>query len=198
MFKKFIRQFVCFSAIFLATVQGFASDHQVEPQWEIVELAQKFDQHGVLKQKDNGYLYLDVSNDFVIKILPLIQAQGKIVPPHHVTSKKGIGAHISVMYENEQILNEIWEIKELGQVYSFCVKELRTVKINRNNEMKKLWLLAVEAPELEQLRMDYGLEPKLKGHDFHISLGNQIPGKREKILFIPLMEEEVEQCPEAA
>jgi len=43
--------------------------------------------------------------------------------------------------------------------------------------MKKLWLLAVAAPELEKLRESYGLSSRLKNHDFHITIGTQIPGK---------------------
>lgn len=81
------------------------------------------------------------------------------------------------MYENEQVHNEIWEIKELGQEYTFNIIELRTVKLNKDNKVKKLWLLAVSAPELEQLRVSYGLSPLLKDHDFHITIGTQIPGK---------------------
>ena len=110
--------------------------------------------------------------------MAVLEHRGKIVPPRHYQSKKGIGAHISVMYENEQILHEIWEIAELGQEYQFTVLELRTVKIRRNNKLKKLWLIAIAAPELEALRTKYGLSPKLKGHDFHITIGSQIPSAK--------------------
>lgn len=179
MLKSFIQKF--FFLVILTTSLSspvFAIvDYQVENQPQVIEKVVLFEQKGILKQKDNGYLYVEVSRDFIAEALPLIDVQGKIVPPHHYTSKKGIGAHISVMYENEQILNEIWEIKELGQEFTFTVMELRTVKLNNNNKMKKLWLLAVAAPELEQLRENYGLSSKLKGHDFHITLGSQVPGK---------------------
>lgn len=160
-----------------------APDYQVEDQPWIIEKVMQFDQKGILKQKDNGYLYLEVSKNFIAETLPLIETEGKIVPPSHYKSKKGIGAHISIMYENEQIQNEIWEIHELGQEFTFSVMELRTVKINKSNKLKKLWLIAVSAPELEKLRESYGLSSKLKNHDFHITLGNQIPGKQLQINF---------------
>lgn len=76
-----------------------AVDYQVENQPQVIETVVQFEQKGILKQKDNGYLYVEVSRDFIAEALPLIDAQGKIVPPRHYTSKKGIGAHISVMYE---------------------------------------------------------------------------------------------------
>lgn len=179
MLKSFIQKFF---VVVVLTASLFspafaAEDYQVENQPQVIETVFQIEQKGILKQKDNGYLYVEVSRDFIAEALPLIEAPGKIVPPRHYTSKKGIGAHISVMYENEQILNEIWEIKELGQEFTFTIMELRTVKLNKDNKMKKLWLLAVAAPELEKLRESYGLSSRLKNHDFHITIGTQVPGK---------------------
>jgi hypothetical protein len=172
----------------------FANDYTVENQPQVLEKAVLLENCGILKQKDNGYLYVGVTNEFIAGILPLIQCEGRIVPPRHYTSKKGIGAHISVMYENERIANEIWNIYELGTSYSFVVKEIRTVKISRDGKMKKLWLLALEAPTLERLRENYGLSNKLNGHDFHITIGYQLPlpaevPQNEAELFISFDEE---------
>jgi hypothetical protein len=189
MLKNFIQKL--FVLVILTTsLPAFAAvDYQVENQPQVIETVVQFEQKGILKQKDNGYLYVEVSRDFISEALPLIDAQGKIVPPRHYTSKKGIGAHISVMYENEQILNEVWEIKELGQEFTFTVMELRTVKLNKYNKVKKLWLLAVAAPELEKLRESYGLSSRLKNHDFHITIGTQVPGKPQVKLDESVLEE---------
>ncbi len=199
MLKSFIQKL--FVLIILTTTlvsPAFAAvDYQVENQPQVIETVVQFEQKGILKQKDNGYLYVEVSRDFIAEALPLIDAQGKIVPPRHYTSKKGIGAHISVMYENEQILNEIWEIKELGQEFTFTVMELRTVKLHKDNKVKKLWLLAVAAPELEKLRESYGLSSKLKDHDFHITIGTQVPGKPQMKVDKIILEES-EELEEAA
>ncbi len=199
MLKSFIQKLFILVVLTISLVSPTYAvvDYQVEHQPQIIEKVVQFEQKGILKQKDNGYLYVEVSRDFIAESLPLIDAQGKIVPPRHYTSKKGIGAHISVMYENEQILNEIWEIKELGQEFTFTVMEMRTVKLNRDNKMKKLWLLAVAAPELEKHRESYGLSSKLKDHDFHITLGTQVPGKPQvKVNQIAL--EEAEELAQAA
>jgi hypothetical protein len=198
MLKDFIQKIrVLLILTALMTSPLFAgSDYIVENQPQVIEKVVQFEQKGILKQKDNGYLYVEVSRDFIAEALPLIEAQGKIVPPRHYSSKKGIGAHISVMYENEMILNEIWDIKELGQEFTFTVIELRTVKLNNNNKMKKLWLLAVSAPELEKLRESYGLSSKLKNHDFHITIGNQVPGKAP--INIDVDSEMFEEAQEAA
>lgn len=193
MLKSFIQKFfvTALLSVSLFATSFAADDYQVECQPQVIEQVIQLPQKGTLKQKDNGYLYVEVSNDFIADALALIEAPGKIVPPRHYTSKKGIGAHISVMYENEQIVNEIWEIKELGQEFTFSVMELRTVKLNKNNKMKKLWILAVAAPELEELRLSYGLTPKLKGHDFHITIGSQVPGVPQAQMV--LLEEDLEE-----
>lgn len=194
MLKKFIRKSILIVAV--ATTfysQAYAAnDYKIENQPQVIEQVVQLDQRGILKQKPNGYLYLEVSPEFIANALPLLDVQGKIVPPRHYTSKNGIGAHISVIYENELIENEIWEIEELGQEYSFQVKELRTVKLQKDNKMRKLWLIAVEAPALENLRVKYGLKPYLKGHDFHITIGNQVPGVNKAVQMILSIEVEDE------
>ncbi len=179
MMKNFIQKVMVIAVVAssLCSLAFAAKDFQVENQPQVIEKAAQLELKGVLKQKDNGYLYIDVSNDFIAKTLPLIEAPGKIAPPRHYACKKGIGAHISVMYENEQITNEIWEIKELGQEFTFTVKELRTVKLNNHNKVRKLWLIAISSPELEKLRESYGLSSLLKDRDFHITIGTQVPGK---------------------
>jgi hypothetical protein len=199
MLKSFIQKFFVIAVLASSLISPLsaAQDYQIENQPQVIEKIVQFKQKGILKQKENGYLYIEVTNDFIATALPLIEAQGKIVPPRHYTSKKGIGAHISVMYENEQIMNEIWEIKELGQEFDFTIMELRTVKLNKNNKVQKLWLVAVAAPELEKLRESYGLSSKLKGHDFHITVGTQVPGKLP-IPTSPMIVEEIEELEEAA
>lgn len=196
MFNRIIQKMILVTVLTtsLFTSAFAAVDYQIENQPQVIEKVIVLEQKGILKQKDNGYLYVEVSNDYIAEALSVIEAQGKMVPPRHYTSKKGIGAHISVMYENEQILNEIWEIKELGQEFTFNVMELRTVKLNKDNQVQKLWLLAVAAPELEKLREDYGLPSKLKGHDFHITIGTQVPGKpqqqKEEVVIFEELEKE--------
>ncbi len=173
-FRKFF--IAALLAAFSLSSAFAAVDYHIEDQYAVVEKALQLEHKGVLKQKDNGYLYIEVSRDYIAQILPLIEAPGKLIPPRHYKAKNGIGPHISVMYENEQIEHEIWKIDEIGQEFSFSILELRTVKLNKDGKMKKLWLLAVSSPELEMLRQKYGLSPKLKGHDFHITICTQVPG----------------------
>lgn len=184
MLKILIPLFIVCAPVFAAV------DYTVEDQPQVIEKASEMEHKGVLKQKSNGYLYLQVSRDFIKKIVPLVESPGKIVAPRFSSFKKSIGAHISVISEKEQVENEIWEIKEIGQEFNFTVTELRSAKVMRGDQMKKVWFLSVASPELERLRENYGLSSRLNDRDFHITIGLQVPGKPTACLQIEEEDEE--------
>jgi hypothetical protein len=184
MYNKYLKKVFLTLAFTLSIFTGLhaADDFIIEETPVAIEIAAALPHSGELKQKDNGYVYVDVSNDFINLLFPIIEQHikeehpdAKVVPPPFL-SKKGIGAHISVMYETDIVKNDIWNIPELGKEYTFTIREIRSVKI-LGQKPKKLWLLAVDAPDLETLRESYGLSSKLKGHDFHITIAYQKPGK---------------------
>jgi hypothetical protein len=197
MFNTYIRNLLIFSFLFCSYVSPvFAKiDYIVEDQPQVIEQVLYIPSKGILKQKKNGYLYVEVSNDFIAFSLPLIDVPGQITPPHDYTSKKGIGAHISVIDEKEMKKIGLEEIEELGLEFNFSILELRTVDVHSYQKTKKLWLLAVASAELENLRVKYGFSPFLKGHDYHITLGTEIETpvfleeKGEEILPMQLFEE---------
>lgn len=159
----------CFHSITLES-QETKSEYELQVMAQLVEI----EQVGILKYKDNGYLYLDVSDEFISKAIPLMDTPGKLIPTRHFTNKNGIGAHITVIYENENIAYNDSEIMEVGQPYYFTVRELYSFGLNRDNAMSKLWMIDVDAPELSLIREKYGLTPLFKGHNFHITLGTEI------------------------
>ncbi len=143
---------------------------QVEDD-NILSTAVKVDAIGQLKLKGNGFVYLDVSNKFIDDIWQQLPLQGEFAPVS--TKPKKMGAHISVIHEDEMIGKEIWNLAEAGEWFAFEVKELRYVDRKTANGQKRLWLLAADSPALERLRTHYGFNPKLQGHDFHITIGNE-------------------------
>lgn len=164
--QKFLYALAC-TFLSLSPLQA-KQDYTVEPQHQALEQAFHVSNMGVLKQKENGFVYLDVSNDFIKEIVPLLEIPGEIRP--RPTASRSIGAHISVFHEQEAITP-----RELGCTFAFEVKEIRSFTLHTRDGLKKLWVIAVESPELEALRVSYGLSPKLKGYDFHITLGKQMP-----------------------
>ena len=167
---KFINKIIFCISVFLLFLNPLFGkvDYLVEDQPIAFQEACIINHQGTLKQKENGFVYLDVSNEFITEVAKLLDITGELRTPP--TSTRSVGAHISVFYENENILPA-----EIGESFSFEVKEIRSFTLHTRDGSKKLWTVATIAPELENLREKYNLSPKLKGYDFHITLGKQMP-----------------------
>lgn len=134
---------------------------------EVVEYARShFPQTGVLVQKTDGYVYLKVDDDYIHKLFPMLGLEGEgYKEPPYFRSKEAPGAHISVIYEAEEVSPE-----EVGKTYTFTLENIVIVKPAWDTYYA---VIQVSAPELEALRAKYGLKPKLQGHEFHISIAKK-------------------------
>ena len=110
--------------------------------------------------------YLNINNDYIHQNflylnIPAIQKPDYFGPT-------GIGAHISVIYPNE---NKALNLIFLGQEYDFTVYDLVEAEIH----LKKYYILLVESLALIQLRKKHGLQDKLNFKNysigFHITIG---------------------------
>lgn len=165
-----LKNYFLYLSLFLLSLSPLAGkeDFRIEEQPLALEATAKLPHTGVLKQKENGFVYLDVSNGFIDEVVPLLEIPGKL--SQRPTALKSMGAHISVFNEKEGIVPQ-----ELGQTFSFEAADIRSFTLNTRDGLKKLWALSVHAPELERLRASYGLSPLMKGHAYHITLGKQLP-----------------------
>lgn len=120
---------------------------------------------GVLVQQEDGYAYIKVDDNYIFRLLPKLHAPGYAKPPYFRRANSP-GAHISVIYEKENV-----KLKEVGQKFSF---NLRDIIIVHPNKHTSYIVLQVHAPELEALRKSYGLSSKLNNYEFHISLAKKI------------------------
>lgn len=155
-------------SLLITTSLSAKEDHRLECQPLAIEEAAALSHEGILKRKENGFTYLDVTNDFIKSVVPLLDLPGELrVPP---TAARSVGAHISVFYEKEEVVPE-----ELNTSFPFEIKEIRSFTNHTRDGLKKHWVIAVNSVELEALRVKYGCAPKLNGHDFHITLGKQMP-----------------------
>lgn len=166
----YLKKYLTYSLLLLSSATALLAKTppEIVDQPIAFEHAITITNQGVLKQKENGYVYLDVDNDFIDQIVPLIETDGQLRPLP--TSKKSRGAHISVFHEKEGIIPF-----ELGKTFTFTVDTIRKFTLSTRDGFKKLWVIAVISPELEDLRAKYGCKPKLQGNDFHITLGKQLP-----------------------
>jgi hypothetical protein len=144
-------------------VNNFVEPNSTWP--EVIAYAKNHLPHqGQLVQQSDGYAYIKVDDEYIHKLYPMLKAQGFHKPPYF-RKTDAPGAHISLAYEDENVA-----LKEVGQTFSFEITDIALVHPKAG---LSFIVLQVSAPDLEQLRQRYGLSPKLKGHEFHITLAKK-------------------------
>lgn len=123
---------------------------------------------GTLEKTEDGFVYLDLSNDVIHGLFTLIDEDGIEKPPYF-KGDRSAGAHISVM-SGEEITDK--EIKEVGDKFNFKLGDFYSVAPEGWENMERVWFVEVESPELEELRKKYNLPKsyKGKGHNFHVTV----------------------------
>jgi hypothetical protein len=142
--------------------EGVALDAEPIVQWAQSHLPQK----GVLKENDQGFVYLKVDDGYINQLFPKLSAHNYIKPAYF-RRPDSPGAHISVFYVDER--GRTGDIKEIGQGFSFKISDLAYVP----EKSREYIVIKVKSPELEQLRSKYNLSPLLHGHDFHITIAKK-------------------------
>jgi hypothetical protein len=125
---------------------------------------------GKLRQDDEGYVFIDIDDKVIHGMYPLIDDEDVEKPPYF--GKDGWGAHVSVISPDEIDEDEPLDIKEIGDIINFKIKEVYSTNPEGWDEMDKVWFISIDAPELGKLRRKYKLPTtyKNKGHDFHITV----------------------------
>jgi hypothetical protein len=124
---------------------------------------------GVLRQTVQGYVYLDIDNQFILALLPYLVSHGLMRPPYFNLFHSPDGAHIPVIPAREAFFQEIGSIREIGQEFSFEIEGLYSVKPNNWQEIEEIWFFKVKCPELETLRRKYFLPSLPNGHPLIIA-----------------------------
>lgn len=120
---------------------------------------------GKIKKCDDGYVYVDIDDSIFGGILPLIGC-GAEKPPKH--KNNDTGAHITVIKQKE---SKDIDFKDDGKEISYKITGVKVVKPEGWEEMEKVWFVSVDSEDLEKIRTKYKLSPKIKDHDFHITVG---------------------------
>lgn len=139
---------------------------------EALQIAREFPSEGTLKQNAEGFVYIDIQNELLYRLLPFIQYEDSYaLLPDYFDGEDRVGAHITVMTVQEVAEYHVSEIKELNQQFPFEVLSLSVVELDGRSDIACVWILDVQAPLLDELRMHYGLPPKShEGVHFHITL----------------------------
>ena len=159
-----------FIKVFLFSVFtiAFAGETSAQSCPEILNyIEENLVHHGTLK-KSGGFVYLDLDDEYVHQLFKFIERDGFEEPPYF--GEDGlVGAHITVMSSYETKEYGISEIRECGEEKYFVPKKCQVVNPSGWNRIEEVYLIVVDAPELNVIREKYGL-PKQE-HDFHITIG---------------------------
>ena len=122
--KKILLLIICLSFNLHAGInQQAVSDYKIDnKQNHVLEIAKSLQAIGVLKMKSNGYVYLDISNEYITKIFPNLILDGHLRRHFHSDQKKEL---ISQYLRKQKVLGLE---QEIGKEFTFEVKELRTVE----------------------------------------------------------------------
>lgn len=138
---------------------------------ELINEARKINASGRLCISPQKLTYLDVDDQYIHRLNPLLPWKG-VAKPDYFTEDL-IGAHISVIYpeENFQPPEE-----DLSKEYIFEILGLFSAELKE----KKYYVIGIYSPDLTELRRKYGLQEKPqienKAVNFHITIGVSLVG----------------------
>jgi hypothetical protein len=124
---------------------------------------------GILRQDHEGFVYLELSDNFITEIYSLIHDQkNEEAPLYYVESSP---AHIPVILPHEWTQRKGWgEIKDLENQFAFEISTLRSLKPTCWPDVEKIYFFEIKSHELENLRERHLLPPRIRGHDFHVAV----------------------------
>lgn len=134
----------------------------------LMEIALSFSQFGYLSRSKDNLIYLNIDDDYIHRLFPLLKETNEQINKPAYFSEKLVGAHISVIYPEEY--TSMLEI-DLDRKHHFKI----TGTFSADLGTKRYYVLGVESPSLLALRQKYNLGSKLyfKKHriDLHITIG---------------------------
>lgn len=131
----------------------------------LLQKAEKLSNTGIIVQQD-AYSFLKVEDAYIHELYALLN-DPTVQKPDCFSLPKAAGAHISIIYNEENIL---LSANDINTQHNFSVKNFSHVKLGA----KEYFVLFISAPSLNQLRLKYGLpeKPRYKNIpiDFHITI----------------------------
>ncbi len=124
---------------------------------------------GILKQDSDGFVYLELPDEFITDLFPLIHdRECEAVPLYQIEPSP---AHIAVVLPDEWSQKKGWgDIKEIDESFSFEVKGLNSLRPQRWPGVEKVYFLEIASPSLDRLRERLLLPSRIRGHAFHVAI----------------------------
>jgi hypothetical protein len=135
----------------------------------LIKKAKQLNPTGTIIQA-GSYSFLNIDDAYIHELFDLLDPTYKAQKPDYFSPEKSIGAHITIMYKEENVQ---LDVQEIGKKHTFHITELRKVTLNN----KEYFVLMVSSPSLCTLRSEYNLpkKPRYKGYaiDFHITVATK-------------------------
>jgi hypothetical protein len=159
-FRKFLVNLLL--SVCLAIFSAESAEVAIEENQRLIQVAQQeLASVGTVRQTDQGFVYLDVDDNFIYKLFPLIDANGHILKlPPYFNGDRQAGAHVTIMSASEVQKQNIGTLAESGQEIPFSIIAFGSIAPERWKGVERVWFLVIESPALDQLRIKYGLTPK--------------------------------------
>ena len=148
------------------TILGAGHVHQAIPQLKVLhwKCTHKPTLTAELKQDENGFVYLDISDEYVYSLYKSCGEPGMELPPYFGEGRAG--AHVTAIPEFHGLRPE-----DIGKKFSFRIVSADSIRPDGWKGVDQVSFLTLSCPQLEKFRTSYGLSPKIDGHDFHLTFG---------------------------
>ncbi|QVL56242.1 MAG: hypothetical protein KFB95_03320 [Simkaniaceae bacterium] len=153
--------------LFILLISGLFANESSSSEKILEKIQDRFSHQGVLKHRD-GFVYVDIDDEYVHSLNRLIITEAFEAPPYFGDASL-VGAHISVIYPGELNQHEAEKIEEYGQIIEFIPQSCEVASPIKWKGIDKVYLVTVESLQLNCLREKYGLPPL--EHAFHITIG---------------------------
>ena len=131
----------------------------------VLKIVKALDTEGIIQQRGD-YCYLKIDDNFIHLVQPALAEYGDVTKPAYFNPPDDVGAHITVIYPEEGIVQT-----NAGQKHTFSICGLIKAKYGS----QEYFALSVSSPSLATFRQTYHLAPKptFKGQEimFHITVG---------------------------
>ncbi len=122
---------------------------------------------GTLAQTSNGFIYLNIANEYITSIIPFFNDPSIDIPPYFDGAFKA-GAHIAIASPLEE--KKIYCPLPIGEVFSFTVTGCYKANLLYDLKNKYVWYLTVTSEELSELRESMGQSSLPNGETFYITV----------------------------
>ncbi|MBS0603890.1 MAG: hypothetical protein JSS60_02505 [Verrucomicrobia bacterium] len=126
-------------------------------------------QKGILRQDHEGFVYLELPDEYITELSPLIHdPASETVPLYYLEPSP---AHIPVILPHEWAQRKGWgELKDLDKSFSFKINGVSSLNPKRWPGVEKVYFLRISSPELEKFRERCLLPSRIRGHEFHVAI----------------------------